>query len=94
MSRILERTRNLRLLDSPWNSEEKSWNGTALEKAKKTVDQWESRYPLFKRRVFHTDPNQAPKLPTFTKVDESLIAPMLTLGGKFLTSSENTSSLI
>ena len=74
-----------RLLNNPWNKNEKSWNAAALEQAKKTADAWKNLYPMFKRRTLHRDPMQPPKVVTFAKVDDDLIAPMLALGGKPLT---------
>ena len=70
------------LLPSPWNMETKVWNAAALQAAKELVDQWEEFYPEFKKRVRHLKPNEKPQIPTFKKVPDDLIAPMIALGGK------------
>ena len=79
---LVNSTQALRLLDAPWSSKNETLSQTALKKAKTLCDQWEGKY--FHNRVRHSSPNEMPKIVTFDKVDDDIVVPLLTLGGKFV----------
>ena len=75
---------NKPLLDIPWATMTKSWNENSLREARKNVLSWENLYPDPRRRIRHHDCEKCPLVPSFDEIDRSLIAPMVTLGGKFV----------
>ena len=77
-----ERGQISNLLPDPWDMESKKWNAASLQAAKRLVDQWEQYYAEYQKRVRHLSPTAKPAIPTFTKVPDDLIAPMIALGGK------------
>ena len=77
-----ERGQTSTLLPDPWDMESKRWNAASLQAAKKLVDLWEQYYAEYQKRVRHVNPLNRPSIPTFQKVPDDLIAPMIALGGK------------
>ena len=82
MAKIRANEFDEQLLDEPWGHDQRSWNAQALQQAKQLLQQWERHYPDHQKRVRHHNPEQEPNIPTFQKVDDELVAPMIALGGK------------
>lgn len=80
ISNLVTSTQGLRLLDGPTASKEINLSQATLKKAKNLVDTWERKYT--NRFVRHLAPTQVPTIVTFDKLDDEVVIPMLTLGGK------------
>ena len=80
ISNLVKSANNLRLLDSPWNSDEINMSQATLKKAKNLVDAWERKYGR-QHLVRHHSPAQVPTIITFEMLDDDVIFPMETLGG-------------